>query len=192
MVGSLAAASSPSGPRIGGHHRGTIGRGGPLLLGASGSVGDASPGVLPSPLRPVGDAQHSTPQPASGHALLQQLHTPHQHPPPQPVVPPPPLVLIHDIRAADQAPRTPPLERARLRARGVHVFDSYIEAALVCFEAGLLDAPALRALVDGVTGELAAVAFSARSQSVARLGEWQTAMQRADMAMAARAGAAPR
>jgi hypothetical protein len=71
--------------------------------------------------------------------------------------PPPPLVLIHDICGADGVPLTPSLQRARLRARGVHVVDSYIDAAVEAYLGGLLRDEQLRGVIDGATEDLAGV-----------------------------------
>jgi hypothetical protein len=77
----------------------------------------------------------------------------------------------------------------------VHVFDCYVEAGAVAFEAGLLSSRGLRAVIDGTTADLAGVSFSggggaAEQQRLLRLQEWQTAMRRAEMAMAAAAAQA--
>jgi hypothetical protein len=72
---------------------------------------------------------------------------------------PPPLVLIHDICGADGVPLTPSLQRARLRARGVHVVDSYIDAAVEAYLCDLLTDEQLRGVIDGATEDLACVAW---------------------------------
>ena len=80
---------------------------------------------------------------------------------------------------------------ARLRAKGIHVFDSYVEAATVAFEAGLLSPAGLQAVIDGTTSDLAAVTFGSSGQKrLARLQEWQSAMRRAEMVLAAAAKSA--
>jgi hypothetical protein len=65
------------------------------------------------------------------------------------------------------------------------VFDSYVDAAVVCFQAGLITAAGLRAVVDGATRELAAVTFTDERQPVMRLHEYQTAVRRAQHALEA-------
>ena len=116
------------------------------------------------------------------------------------LVPPPPLVIIHDICGLDQVPITPHLQRARLRSLGVHVVDSYIDAAVIAHGAGMLSDDALRAVVDGTTEDLATVVFAAddgsagagtgpsggsgsTTQRVARLQEYQDAVMRAHIAL---------
>jgi len=99
--------------------------------------------------------------------------------------PPPPLILIHDICGSDQRPRTSQLQRATWRARGVHLFDSYVEAAAIAFEAGVLSEGALQHVIDGATRDLATVRFSSERQRTARLQEFTEAVRRAQMAMAA-------
>ena len=76
-------------------------------------------------------------------------------------VPPAPLVVIHDICGLDQVPITSDLQRARLRARGVHVIDSYIDAAVLAHGVNLITDDGLRSVVDAATEDLAAVAFAA-------------------------------
>jgi len=96
-----------------------------------------------------------------------------------------PLCLIHDIRGASQAPRTPEAQRAALRARGVHVFDSYIEAAALCLEAGLLTERALGRVVEAAAAQLAQVDFGAGGEAMrrARMAEFSYAVRRAQMAV---------
>ncbi len=103
------------------------------------------------------------------------------------LLPPPPLVLIHDICGSAQRPSVPPLARATWRARGVHIFDSYVEAAAVCFEAGLLPAAGVRRVVDAATAGLAATNFANERQRVARLDEFTRAVGRCRAALDAAA-----
>lgn len=100
---------------------------------------------------------------------------------------PPPVVLIHDICGSDQVPSTGQPQRAKLRAKHVHVFDSYIDAAAVCYRNGLMDAGALLALIDECTDALARVTFGYgnESQRVARLQDYQLAVRRAHYTLAA-------
>ena len=103
------------------------------------------------------------------------------------LLPPPPLVLIHDICGSAQRPSVPPLARATWRARGVHIFDSYVEAAAVCYEAGLLPAAGVRRVVDAATAGLAATNFANERQRVARLDEFTRAVGRCRAALDAAA-----
>jgi len=98
------------------------------------------------------------------------------------VRPPPPLALIHDICGADQQPITSMLQRARLRALGVHVFDSYVEAALVAYNSGMLGSEELTGVVDGTTADLAAVRFGPgnEAQRVLRIHEFTKAIRSLD------------
>ena len=99
---------------------------------------------------------------------------------------PPPLVLIHDICRASQAPLIAHGDRARLRARGVTVFDSYIEAAAVAFDAGIVAPDAVLATIEDAAAALAAIRFGSETQRLRRLTEFSHAVQFAQLILAQR------
>lgn len=76
-----------------------------------------------------------------------------------------PLVLIHDVVATQEE------RRAELRAAGVHLFDTYVGAALVAFEAGLISIEAVGRVAATARLELAGVAFAAEAERLAREAE---------------------
>jgi hypothetical protein len=105
---------------------------------------------------------------------------------------------------------TPPLERARLRAQGIFLFDSYLEAALTCFECGrekeissssttiaeqesaalkqlapapLLSRKSLLFVLDKTAEELGRVRFSNEGQRQARLDEFTYALKRTTLVL---------
>jgi hypothetical protein len=91
---------------------------------------------------------------------------------------PPPLCLIHDIRNSSQEPRTSVSQRAALLAKGVHVFDSYIDAAFICFEHGLITTSGLQKVVATTSIELSQVNFTDERMKSARLEEYNDAVKR--------------
>jgi hypothetical protein len=98
-------------------------------------------------------------------------------------IPPPPLILIHDIRHSGQRPYNNPAERARYKAMGVHMFDSYIDAAVIAFEAGLLSTRGLRYVIEQAAQEFKKVKFVSETQATARKEEYIRAIRRAHYAM---------
>jgi hypothetical protein len=101
---------------------------------------------------------------------------------------PPPLALIHDICGSDQKPLTAQPQRARLRARNIHVFDSYVDAATLCCSHGMLTPAALFAVIDETTTCLSKVKFGMgtnEAQRVARLQEFTLAVRRAHYMLSA-------
>lgn len=99
---------------------------------------------------------------------------------------PPPLALIHDICGIDQQRITSSLQRARLRALGIHMFDSYVEASLIAAQQGFLSVESLETMVEHTTRELAAVSFSPANelQRVLRLQEYTMAVRRSQQWLA--------
>lgn len=93
---------------------------------------------------------------------------------------PPPVALIHDICSTNQTPLTAQAQRARLRAKQIHMFDSYIDAASLCYCEGLLTPQALLRIVDHTTTALARINFGTGSerQRISRLQEYQLAVRR--------------
>jgi len=91
---------------------------------------------------------------------------------------PPPLCLIHDIRDSSQEPRTSVSQRAALLAKGVHVFDSYIDAAFICFQHGLITTSGLHKVVATTSIELSQVNFTDERMKSARLEEYNDAVKR--------------
>lgn len=75
------------------------------------------------------------------------------------------LILIHDVVA------TPDSRREELRARGVHLYDTYVGAATAAFDAGLIDAEAAGRVAAAAERELAAVPFASEAQRAARRAE---------------------
>ena len=69
----------------------------------------------------------------------------------------------------------------------MHLFDSYAEAAVICYEAGLLSRAAAARVIDAVTVQLGAVTFANERQRLARLEEFQRAVGRFEAACARRA-----
>ena len=98
-------------------------------------------------------------------------------------LPPDPLILIHDICGSAQRPSIAPLARATWRARRVHVFDSFAEAAAVCYEAGLLSPAQVRAVVEAAAAGIGATRFANDRQRSARLDEFQRAVGRCRAAL---------
>jgi hypothetical protein len=68
-------------------------------------------------------------------------------------------------------------ERARLRDRGVRVFDSWVEPAGACREAGLLPDEKLREVAEAAEADLAQVPFADEGTRSARLRELQRALE---------------
>jgi hypothetical protein len=99
--------------------------------------------------------------------------------------PPAPLVLIHDVCASNQTPYSDEAKRAALLAAGVHIFDSYADAACLAFEHLLLSESALRSVLDAVTRELPSIVFRSPEQRAARLADYHRAMRRCRAAMLA-------
>ncbi|CAK0885847.1 unnamed protein product [Prorocentrum cordatum] len=65
------------------------------------------------------------------------------------------VALIHDVVGADGVePKTSPEEREALGRRGVHVFDTYVGAALHLFRLGILDEGQLRRAAQSCADEL--------------------------------------
>lgn len=91
---------------------------------------------------------------------------------------PTPLCLIHDIRNSSQEPRTSVSQRAALLAKGVHVFDSYVDAAFICFQHGLITTRGLRQVVASTSFELSQVNFTDERMKSARLEEYNDAVKR--------------
>ena len=81
-------------------------------------------------------------------------------------------VLIHDVKA------TPDDERARLRAEGVVLFDTYVDAAVEAFGLGLLSRDAVQRVADAATREMAAIRFDSPAQREARMAELTRALDR--------------
>jgi hypothetical protein len=94
---------------------------------------------------------------------------------------PPPLCLIHDIRNSSQEPRTSASQRADLLTEGVHVFDSYIDAAYICFKHGLITAKGLKQVIDTATNDLSNVMFTDEKMKSSRLEEYNNAVKRTQM-----------
>lgn len=76
-----------------------------------------------------------------------------------------PVVLIHDVVA------TPEERRRELGARGVFLCDSYVGAAVVAFEAGLIDAAGLGRVIAAAERELATVEFGSDAEREGRVGD---------------------
>lgn len=87
------------------------------------------------------------------------------------VVPPQPLVLIHDICSSDQRPITSAAARGVLRGKGVHVFDSYVSAALICYDHGLLTAAELFTVCDAALDDIRDMRFVSQLQMTQRTHE---------------------
>jgi hypothetical protein len=105
---------------------------------------------------------------------------------------PPPLILIHDIVKATGGHNTPHLQRATYRAKGVHFFDSYIEAALICCQYGLITHTALEKIISTTTDDLKhASKHTSKSQQAARTKELQEATSRAMMFIQGRGNLMP-
>lgn len=107
-----------------------------------------------------------------------------------PMLPPPPLVLIHDVANSSQKRSHSQAARAVLRAEGIHLFDSYVEAAWIAFEHGVIGCRGLLHVIDGAAKDLAAIKFNSDVQRIARLTEFHEAARRAMAAVHRRATAA--
>ncbi len=71
-----------------------------------------------------------------------------------------PAVFIHDVVNREKdIPLLSRRERARMAARGVFVFDTYLGAGLMAYELGLVELEALRRIAASATEELAALVF---------------------------------
>lgn len=90
-------------------------------------------------------------------------------------------VFIHDVVA------TPAVERARLAGCNVHLFETYVGAALVAHGLGLADAVALARVVEAAHEALAAVRFDSEAQKHDRLAELARDIGRAREAIGAAA-----
>lgn len=84
-----------------------------------------------------------------------------------------PAVLIHDVVA------TPEARRSELSARGVHLFDTYVGAALAAFEAGLLGAEGVARVAESAAREIAEIPFESAAIRAARDGELARDLARA-------------
>jgi hypothetical protein len=93
---------------------------------------------------------------------------------------PKPLVLIHDICNAEQiALNADPSKRQEYLAKSIHLFDSYIDAACICFGHGLMPLSAFHGVIDAVTTSLPEVTFNTVAQRDGRLADYHRAMKRA-------------
>jgi len=71
------------------------------------------------------------------------------------VLPPRPLVLIHDLRHSNQTPYNNEAQRVAYAAKGVYLFDLYLEAAAIAFKHGLLSPAGLRYVTRATEAEFA-------------------------------------
>jgi hypothetical protein len=93
------------------------------------------------------------------------------------ILPPRPLCLIHDIRNSAQEPRTNEVQRAGMLLKGVYFFDSYVDAAYICYEHGLITEKGLSSVISATTSDLSEIQFGTDEQmKTARLKEFQTAV----------------
>lgn len=134
-----------------------------------------------------------------GHAMLemharwvdeQQRH--HQHNPGSPkvvVLPPRPLVLIHDLRHSNQQPYNDAAARADLSGKGIFLFDSYVDAAAIAYQHGMLSASGLDYVVGSAADDLTRQTFVSTAQEMARRREFHEATARAQALVKAAAAA---
>lgn len=90
---------------------------------------------------------------AVGMALIQQARALRKPPPP---------VFIHDVvpSKALQRPKTPTEERQRLKREGILVFDSYVEAAMLAQQLGLITPQQAHRVADAAVAEIDACLFA--------------------------------
>lgn len=99
--------------------------------------------------------------------------------------PPKPLCLIHDLCTRDQKKFNEEGKRSELAAAGIHLFDSYVEAATVAFERGCVSESALMHVVQAATADMRATLFNSAPQRDGRVADFRAAVRRARDAMAA-------
>jgi len=84
-----------------------------------------------------------------------------------------PVVLIHDVVA------TPEERRRELSERGVHLSDSYVGAAAIAYERGLLAVEGLERVIAAAERELSAIMFESDAERAARAAELLRDVERA-------------
>ncbi len=92
-------------------------------------------------------------------------------------------VFIHDVVAKD-GQATPPQVRAEAAAAGIHYVDTWLDAARIARQQGLIDDEALAAVAVRGGDALAAVTFADAATRAARLAEQQAAWSAAASVLA--------
>jgi hypothetical protein len=90
-------------------------------------------------------------------------------------------VFIHDV--AKDGKRIPEAEREEYAKKGLFVFDSYLEAAVIAFKQGRITADGLRDVMKEAKKDLAAIQFDDPAQRRAREAELRDAERQARKAL---------
>jgi len=85
------------------------------------------------------------------------------------------LVMIHDIREKNGNPRHSPERRAELLKEGIHIFDSYVTAAIIAFRHRRVSRTNLSGLVEDARAALSRITWRDDTMRTARMQEFNDA-----------------